>query len=371
MKRIKLVFGVNDFLVGGMQRQLTEQLKLYERGKFDIHLVTLFDFPDKPTFYDLVPGDVSIHRFRFRSGIDVVEWYRLYRLMRVLRPDIVVSSLFFANTVFRLLRFPLGYASIAREHNTYIYKPRWQRIFDRLLARQSFCIVGVSKTVADFTAAQEHIARDRFVVIENGVDVDAVRNRLSVLPDKINLRIEEGYEKVGMLLLNAARLTAQKDHRLLIDGFLQYHAEHSGSILVIVGDGALRNELAQQIRERGAEKSVKLLGHKNDIWKYYKMADAFVSASLIEGMSNAYLEALAAGLPVVSTKTAGTDQLIREGKNGFFISSRTPRDVAASLERLSSSDLPALANDAIRTARQFDVHLTVEKYSALFEKAVG
>ena len=159
MKKIKVVFGVNDLLVGGMQRQFMQQIRHFDRERFDITLVTLFEFKDRPTFYDALLSDLQVHRLAFKGWWDAGEWWRLCSLLRTLKPDIVVSSLFFSNTVFRLLKPLLGYASIAREHNTYVDKSWLQKTLDRLLARFSYCIVAVSKTVADFTASKKTFRR--------------------------------------------------------------------------------------------------------------------------------------------------------------------------------------------------------------------
>ena len=371
MKRIRIVFGVNDFLVGGMQRQFAEQLKFYDRTKFDIHLITLFHFPGKPTLYDALPPDLPVHRLRFRGFIDLESWLQLYRLLRDLKPDIVVSSLFFGNTVFRVLKPLVGYVSIAREHNTYVDKPLFQRLVDRMLSRVSYVIVAVSNTVAEFTSLQEGISRERFFVIHNGIDVQEMRDRLQRLPPRSALCREFDLRSEDRVFVNVARLTAQKNHRLLIDGFALFHAAHPGYKLAIVGDGSLRAKLEAHASDAGVARAVIFFGHRDDVWKFYKLAEAFVSASDIEGFSNAYLEALAAGVPLIATRTAGTDEILEDGVNGFSIGRASPEGVAEALNAFDAAAAERLRAGAVGSAERFDIRTTVGAYAALFERSIA
>src|SRR3989344_2482692 len=117
-----------------MQRQFVEQLRFFDRSRFNIILITLFEFPGKDTMYADLPSDLEVHRLDFKSWFDVPNWLRLWKLLCHLKPEIVVSSIFFSNTVFRSLKPMGGYVSITREHNTYIHKPKLHQHLDRLLA---------------------------------------------------------------------------------------------------------------------------------------------------------------------------------------------------------------------------------------------
>lgn len=370
MRKLKIVFGLNDFLVGGMQRQFVEQAALFDRQRFEVILITLFEFPGKETLYYELPADIAVYRYHFRNFRDIRSWRATARLLRDLKPDVVVSSLFFSNTVFRVLKPFVGYVSIAREHNTYIHKTIAERLLDRMLAPLSWCIVAVSKTVADFTARQERIPRKKFVVIRNGIDSDKMQAALQALPSREKLKEGLGFKQDEMVLLNVARLTPQKNHGLLIDGFALFARRHPHSRLAVVGGGALLEPLRERAKRTGVGEAVVLFGHQEDMPKFYKIADALVSTSDIEGLSNAHLEALAAGLPLVSTLTAGTDEILVDGHNGFVIKKSTPEEVAYALERAISADPAVLKKHASQTAERFSLRETVAQYQELFEKAL-
>ena len=369
-RKIRVVFGLGSLGPGGMERQFVEQTRFFNREKYDVILVTLFEHPGAPNLYGELPHDLSVHRFDFKGWVDMFSWYRLHRLLKELRPDIVVSSLFFANTAFRVLRWFIGYRVIAREHNTYIDKGIIARLIDRVLANSSNCIVAVSTKVANFTAAQEHIPRNRFVIIHNGIDIDHVAAQISCQPAVAEIRTELGLGVHERILLNVARLVPQKDHRLLIDGFAQFHESHPEWTLFIVGGGSLQKELEDLSRKLGVGNAVRFFGHRDDIWKFYKVAEGLVSSSQIEGLSNTYLEAFAAGLPVVATKTAGTDELIRENQNGYFIQERTAESVNVALETLHRADRASMSEACRETARRCDIRETVRSYEKLFSSII-
>ncbi|HUD02679.1 MAG TPA: glycosyltransferase [Candidatus Paceibacterota bacterium] len=369
-KKIKVVFGMNDFLVGGVQRLFVEQLRYFDRDTFEIVLITLFQFSDQQDFYAELPPDIEIHRLNFMSVRDVRSWWQLYQLLRQLKPDIVVSSLFFSNTVFRILKLFCGFHVIACEHNTYTEKTWAQRRVDRILALWSYRIMAVSKTVAIFTSKQERIPYKKFAIIHNGVDIKKIQTELEQLPASDVLKRDLGFKSSDRIILSVARLVPQKNHTLLLDGFALFYRTHPDYKLAIVGGGGLQSMLEAYANELGIADAAVFFGTRQDIWKFYKICDFFVSASLIEGFGIAHAEALACGIPVVTTKTAGPDVLIQEGVNGYFISEYTPKAVADTLEKAVASDTVTMGAAAKESVQKYSIERSVKAYESLFAEAV-
>lgn len=367
-KKIKIVFAINDFLVGGAQRQLTRQLRLYDRNKFAISLITLFDFPEQKTLYHLIPKDIAVYRLRFNDFLDWREWIKLYHLFRKINPDIVVSSLFFANTVTRILKWFNRYQVIAREHNTYFDKNWIKILIDRFLSLVSWRIVAVSETVKKFTVSQEKINPEKIVVITNGIDLEEIDTGVARTGlDSASWRPEELQGK--KILLNVGRLVTQKNQSGLISAFKLFTAKHQDYALIILGEGGLFAKLADQIVAEELTERVFLWGIVDNPIPYYLEAYFLVSMSTMEGLSNVYLEALACGLPVIATKTAGTDELIKDGENGFFIEKTDPSSVATLLDKIVSNvNLDKLKANARLSVKSYDIRNTVRLYEQLFIK---
>jgi len=117
--------------------------------------------------------------------------------------------------------------------------------------------------------------------------------------EKLLLDKVDGFEFKKFTFISVGRLDSGKNHELLIDTFSKLDVDKTE--LIILGEGELRVELEEQIQSLGLEKSVFLLGFDNNPYKYFSKADAFVFSSKYEGFPNVLVEALACGLPVIST----------------------------------------------------------------------
>lgn len=364
--KIRVAFVINDFLVGGAQRMLSDVLRRIDRGEFEPVLITLFYWEGKDYFYDLVPADVPVHRLAFKGFWDIRSWLALYRMLRSLDADVVLSNLFFSNTVMRILSPLFRYKVVVVEHNTYVQKTKLHQMVDRILARLSARIVAVSNTVAAFTARQERIPREKFTVIHNGVDIEALRGECKKY-DRGTVKKELGIGAETQVLLNVARLTTQKNPRLLLEGFAIFSRTHEDYVLVIVGGGEKWDALLkEEAKALGIDSRVLLMGTRKDVARFYAIADFFVSTSHIEGFGIAHAEALACGVPVLTTKTAGPDEMIREGENGYFISGSTAGAVAAGMEKMVSADLFVMRTKAAESAEAYGIGRTVAAYEDLF-----
>jgi len=369
-KKIKVVFGINDFLVGGAQRLIVDLFSRLDKNTFELHLITLFQFDDKMNFYSLLPLNVSVHRYDFNGFLDLSEWFKVFYILRKIKPDILVSNLFFSNTIFRILNLFIGFKIIIVEHNTYIMKSTLQRFTDKILSYITYRIIAVSNTVMNFTAVQEHIPMGKFMVINNGIDPDFFK-REKESQDKQKLKSTIGFDGTSKIIINVGRLTAQKNHRLLIEAFPKFSIKHPQYKLIILGKGSLRDELKKTINKLGSKNSIFLLGARKDLHKYYLASDFFVSTSLIEGVGIAHTEAMACGLPVLSTKTAGPDKMIKEGINGYFILEPTIESVFKGLGKMIESPLSVMGQAAMEISHYFPIDKTVSKYEKLFLKIMN
>ena len=369
-KRIKVAFVINDFSVGGAQRLMADVLRRIDPQKFDVSLVTLMRFPHKATMEHLLPSGTSHYALDMKGFFDVLEWLRVRKTLRGIRPDVVVSNLFFSNTITRLLASTIGYRVVVVEHNTYVRKRWWERWMDRLLSRSTRAIVAVSETVAEFTSTQENIPRNKFIVIENGIDIHAIQTFLSQHSKKewrrvLNLPVERSY------IVSVARLTSQKDHALTLAGFAQFARNQPTYDLVLVGDGTLMAELKRRAAELGIGSRVHFMGARTDVFGFYAASDVFISTSEFEGFGIGHAEALAAGLPVVTTKTAGPDKMIHEGVNGFFINQRNAESVCTALERAIEHDPDRFSVQAKASVLRYDIAKTVAQYERVIDAAAG
>ena len=152
-----------------------------------------------------------------------------------------------------------------------------------------------------------------------------IQNNSVVIPNPINEKFvnlpainEKQKEKT---VINVGRLTSQKNQKVLIDAFEIVHKQHNDYILKIFGEGELKEELQKQIDEKHMNGYVKLMGETENIVEELQKSMMFVLSSDYEGMPNALMEAMAVGLPVISTDCpcGGPRYLIKNNDNGILV----------------------------------------------------
>lgn len=134
--------------------------------------------------------------------------------------------------------------------------------------------------------------------------------------------------------------------------------------LDIIGSGDMRNELKKLVQELDLESQVHFHGHINHekLPKYLNDYDIFILPSLNEGMSNAILEAMASGLPIITTNVGGSKELIRD--NGFIVGTKNPKDIRSSIEKYFNN--PSLLEKHGKRSRQLAESYDWESVSKKF-----
>jgi UDP-glucose:(heptosyl)LPS alpha-1,3-glucosyltransferase len=213
-------------------------------------------------------------------------------------------------------------------------------------------IMAISEMVKKNIIENYGVPADDIVVIYNGVDLERfhpknkeryrqeVRRQYGVTDTEfVTLFVGSGFERKGVkYLLDAAELL---DVPVTI---------------MIVGKGS-----EEKFRHGVRKQRVIFCGPQKQIERYYAAADAFVFPTIYEPFGNVHLEALASGLPVITTKNSGASEVIEQGRNGFVV--KTPEDIRAiaeGMQKLLDRDLlRAMAGEARRTAEKF----TFERYT--------
>ncbi len=351
-------------MVGGAQRLIADIVSRLDAEQFEIHVITLLSFPERHSLYALLPKHIVLHKRSFRSLFAIPEWIGLYLLVRRLHLDVVFANLFFTSTVMGVLQLICHYRLFTVIHNTYIHKTSFEIFVDRLLSGAVEKYVAVSPTVASFTSHQENLPTERFVVIRNGLDVAGLGERVQSF-SKAAVKEELGFPADARVVVQVARMTPQKRQHLLIEGFERFYASHPEYRLVLVGGGGMEEEIRTLVRKRKLDESIRIEGNQLEVAKYYAVAEFFASTSEIEGFGLAHAEALASGVPLVSTKTAGPDEMLREGENGFFITDETPKGVCEAFTRMHEAGPATMREAAKQTARRYDITETVHAYERL------
>jgi glycosyltransferase involved in cell wall biosynthesis len=227
---------------------------------------------------------------------------------------------------------------------------------------------------ADAAIAISHALRDemqahgfeRIVQIPNGVDTDRLT---PVEPNRrAALREQFAFPPDAWVLLYAGRLSVEKGPDVVLDAWAI--APPQQGLLVFAGEGPLVAMLEAQAERLGVADSVRLLGHVPQIGELMGAADAFVLPSRTEGMSNALLEAMAYGLPVISTRVSGSEDVISDGVSGLLVDPEDRPALGAAIRRLAADPGSArsMAGEGRRRAEEtLSLRAVAERYQELYQ----
>jgi glycosyltransferase involved in cell wall biosynthesis len=296
----------------------------------------------------------------------VKQLVRLRRLMLLEKIDILHAHDFYSSFVGAAAARLSGVRVIACQRHLKLSDRRAHKWGTRMIHRLAHRILVNSEAIREHIIEHDSAPPGKIVVIRNGVvPVPSRANAHDELCRELGL--DAGSTLVGIV----ARLQAVKGHRFFIEAAARVLRSRTDAHFVLVGDGPLRTEIENQAAALGITDHVHLLGDRAGVSRLVAAFDLLVLASLHEGLPNAVMEAMAAGVPVVATSVGGTKELIADGETGYLA---PPSDSAALADRI----LFALGDEVHReeivsAARRritstFSIERMVESVENLYQK---
>lgn len=322
--------------------------------------------------------DVEIFDVSQREGHDLGAYYRLYKILRALKPDILHTrnlSALESQVVGALARIK---GRVHGEHGRDIYDLHGRNRKYQLLRRAIQPLVGhyiaVSRDLAAWLVDTVGVPSRKVAQIYNGVDSVKFHPR-SGARAAIGAPGFAGDDAI--IIGSVGRLARVKDFPTLIRAFQRlreaWPAGGARLRLVIVGDGPVRSECERLINELGLGEQIWLAGDRSDVAELMRAMDLFVLPSLGEGISNTILEAMASGLPVIATEVGGNPELVAPGRTGTLTPPADPEQMAQAL--LGYVDNPARGVQEGRAARaeieaRFSLDAMVSGYMSVYDRVM-
>jgi glycosyltransferase involved in cell wall biosynthesis len=276
---------------------------------------------------------------RRRPGIDWACSWRLAKLLRQERVDLLhahqYTPFFYGMTARVFCRRP---PVLFTEHGRwYPDFRRRKRIFaNRLLLEQRDRVVGVGQSVRQALIDNEGFPSHRVQVIYNGVDIAPL---LQAGCQRAMVRSELGVGKDDVVIMQVARLDPLKDHATAIRALGRVVQQGIAAQLVLVGEGPEEPKIRELVQQQQLEGHVRFLGLRTDIPRLLSAADLFWLTSVSEGIPLTLIEAMAVGLPIVSTRVGGVQEVIEDGKTGLLAPRGDDTTLAEKVLHLASSPL--------------------------------
>ncbi|MEJ2218955.1 MAG: glycosyltransferase [Gemmatimonadota bacterium] len=308
----------------------------------------------------LVAGGRSLYSPRFHK--------RVRSILQERRPAVVHTHHFSPLLHALLAGRGLDARWIHTEHaHEYLLRRRDYRLMLRFLSRRVHRFVVVGEHQVDYYVERVGVDPDRIVVIRNGVDT----SRFRPLPAHDGGPQPSDWPS-GFVAATAARLAPEKMQRTMVQAVARATQLRPALELhiVLMGDGPERSALEGQAAALGVSDKVHFLGWREDLPQLLPHADVFVLASASEGLPLAVLEAMASGVPVLSTPVGDLPRVVQEGSTGGFFRVGDAEGLAAHLIRFAEhpEERRRLGGNArAHVQRQFSEAAMVDQYMALYD----
>ena len=283
----KILFYINAINGGGAERVMVNLAKYFSENEYETVLVTSFqdtwEYPLGAKVRRLTLENEELKQSRIKRNLSRIK--KIRSICKQEKPDVLVS--FMAEPNFRAVAatrgLPVKLLVSVRNDPDREYSGKLGHFVGKYLL-----------PMADGCVFQTGDAQKWFP------------KRLQKKSEIIYNAVKEEFYSVERKpirgeIVTCGRLTEQKNHKLLINAFAKVQKAYPFAVLKIYGEGALREELQDQINALNLNEKVFLMGDTNNVAKALETADLFVLSSDYEGMPNALMEAMAAGVPCIST----------------------------------------------------------------------
>ncbi|WP_339213222.1 glycosyltransferase [Ornithinibacillus sp. FSL M8-0202] len=370
MEKKKVLFFIYQLGAGGAARTMLNIVNHIDRESFEPILVTLDYDGSYESYLNKDIKFIKLQTKRLRSAI-----LPLAKLIREEKVDLVFSTIPNYNIVAilaRVLSFTRA-KNIVREAaflggtTASNMKLRLVGFLYKLASR----VISLSKGVKENITNRYKVPSENITVIYNPIDIDVIKQHVrkgQISPD--HEKIFDGQSKV---IITAGRLVNDKDQKTLIHAFSKVQ-EKLNVKLVILGEGALEADLKKQAKELNIDDHIFFLGFRENPYIYFSKADLFVLSSLREGFGHVLAEALATGVPIVSTNCKpGAVEVLSDGQYGRLCEIGNDRDMAEKMyEVLTLSDRErfVMINNGLARASEFDAKEIVKQYEDVFRETL-
>jgi|GEM_PF-743844 len=306
-----------------------------------------------------------------RGRSDVGALWRTVRALRSLRPHIVHAHVHTGKYLGRLAALLAGGCKIVfTEHHSDPESGPLHALCDRFLNGRTDAVVTFSEAMRKIVERSPGLDRRRIVVIPNGVPLERTGGRRrDAIRGELGLRDDE------KAVLIAARLVPLKNHRLAIAALALLGTRSTMKIkLLFAGDGPEEAGLRKIAREHNLDEDVVFLGFRNDVPRLLEGVDLAASTSLNEAMPISLIEAMAAGVPVVTTPWVGAHEFFQDGRCAEIASDWSADAFARSIERvLTQTEMTAARVAAARDLvyERYDITATAQAHRLLYRSLVG
>jgi sugar transferase (PEP-CTERM/EpsH1 system associated) len=371
MSKIRVLHLITELNIGGAEKALARLLAHLNRDRFTPTVACLYG-GDSPIANEVRALDIPVLDLGMTAKWRWDALWRLYHLLRREHPMILHTWMIHANVVGRVLGQMVGVPIIITSRRNVNIGGNAREYINRWTASLGDRAIAVCELARQVEIERTGVPSEHVVTIYNGVDVGQFSD--SSPQSAAQILKTFGIPTDAPLVGSVGRFRPQKGYADLLVAMKQVKENAPNARLLLVGGGELQADLEAKVLSLGLDGVVTFAGIRADVPEILAVLDVFVLSSLWEGMPNAILEAMAAGLPVVATAVGGTPDVVVDGVTGFLVPPRDPSALAKALATLvRDPDLRRRMGQAgrERVLQHFSVERMVERTQNLYEQLLS
>ncbi|MBF0503850.1 MAG: glycosyltransferase [Candidatus Omnitrophica bacterium] len=355
-------------ITGGAEKQIFEMARRLPKDQYNVFIAS--QEAQGETSAKLIQSiNCQLHIFRVvriygLSGL--IQGLRFFSFLRCNSIDVLMTYHFGSDIWGTFWGHLAGVRYIiSNRRDMAFWRKRTQVTSYRILAPWVNKIVTVASVIKQMIIETENISPDKIEVIYNGVELP----KTSV--DFTEVKKQLGFGLQDTVIMHVANLRPIKGHKYLIEAFAKIAPHFPNAKLVLIGKDELNGKLQDLVQRLGISPQTLFLGQRNDVSNLLAIADICVLPSLSEGMSNAILEYMAFGKPVIATNVGGNPELIVHEVNGLLVEKENIEQLAEALNELLTNEEKRhifAANGVALIKEKFSMDAMIDRYSKLINK---
>ena len=352
---------INSLATGGAEKLLLETLPLYRDKGIEMDLLVL-NGSDHPFMKQLKELNCcTIYSLKLKSVYNPIAIIKM--MPYLFKYDLIHVHLFPAQ-YFVVLAKMLSFSNVKlifTEHNTTNRRMgnRILQLFDRFIYSKYYKVVCITNEVKQIL--QQHLGSrlNKFVVIENGVNIESIKKAKPYLKEAFHL----GINNKDVIMIQVAGFREQKDQVTVIKAL---HYLPNNYKLLLVGDGVLRKSCEDLVLELQLQNRVCFLGLRMDIPQLLKTADIVVLSSKYEGLSLSSIEGMASGRPFVASDVPGLSEIVSGA--GVLFECGNAKELANHIKELLTNKFyyEEIVKTCQARAEQYDIKILIQKHIELY-----
>lgn len=351
IKLIRVAIVLEDFSIGGAQRVVSELVQHIDAQKVKLLVLCLWERSD--TALAEAAEKVADVRYLGIHGKNLIaNYFRISKILRSFHPDIVHAHLvgqLYAVPWGLLNHVPVLITAHTKPRKAFIKKIEWLIRYG--VNHKKIWIAAVSQENLDLVKAYFPGAEKQCLCINNGINIHSFYRK----------------EHADFTFINVARQDENKNQMAILRAFHHLYLQRNDIKLILAGDGPCHEKLAAEVKKLGLDQVVLLPGKVDQVSDYYAVADVYVQSSHREAMPMSVLEALAAGLPIISTDVGGLHDVVKG--NGILCPDYDGEAIYQAMKRLlfmSSGERKLMIRGSQNISKNYSSDKMAKRYESVY-----